>query len=204
MKKRIEVVGNYAVIRGMANEITRDMEDPITSGGLVIGITYVIDSVLVTDDFDNVGFVTEGVEFIATGTTPTVWTNSTEVFEITDPAVELVIGETYEINTLEAGDDFANVGYTAVDTEFVATGTTPTVWRNSTAVFKIIERFKAPTKDTYFKDNETHITVSISNQEIYNKTVNHTQKELIANWKDSVGVALAPDEETWMMTNLSG
>lgn len=204
MEKRIEVVGNYAVIRKMADELTRGVEDPITSGLLVVGITYVIQAVIPTDDFANVGFVAINVEFVATGTTPTVWANSTQVFEITDPEVALVIGKTYEINTLEAGDDFANIGYTAEDTEFVATGTTPTLWRNSTDVFEIVERFKAPTKDTYFKDNETHITVSISNKTIFGKTVNPTQKELIANWKDSDGVALAPDEETWMMTNLSG
>ena len=37
----------------------------------------------------------------------------------------LVVGKTYQITTLEAGDDFTNVGYEG-PLPFVATGTTPT------------------------------------------------------------------------------
>jgi hypothetical protein len=51
----------------------------------------------------------------------------------------LVVGKTYQINTLVAGDDFANVGYAAPATPFVATGTTPTVWTNSTSVLNITD-----------------------------------------------------------------
>lgn len=49
----------------------------------------------------------------------------------------LVIGVTYRIDTLQAGDDFSNVGYTAPGVDFVATGTTPTVWANSTEVINV-------------------------------------------------------------------
>jgi hypothetical protein len=48
--------------------------------GLVVGQKYVIDEVLSGDDFSNVGYVTPGVEFTATNTDPTNWTNYTRVF----------------------------------------------------------------------------------------------------------------------------
>ncbi len=46
----------------------------------------------------------------------------------------LVIGKKYTIDLLQAGDDFTNVGYVADLAEFIATGTTPTVWTNATVV----------------------------------------------------------------------
>ncbi|HBG71430.1 MAG: hypothetical protein A2W93_14355 [Bacteroidetes bacterium GWF2_43_63] len=55
-----------------------------TSGVIVVGKTYQIDSLVAGDDFANVGYVSAGVPFVATDTTPTVWTNSTEVFNVTD------------------------------------------------------------------------------------------------------------------------
>lgn len=69
---------SYAIYDAILKEITT------TSGVLVNGKTYRIDDVLLTDDFTNIGFVSEGVEFTATGTTPTTWTNSTVVYNITD------------------------------------------------------------------------------------------------------------------------
>jgi hypothetical protein len=47
---------------------------------LVVGESYVIESLNGSDDFSNVGFVSTGVKFVATGTTPTNWSNSTTVF----------------------------------------------------------------------------------------------------------------------------
>jgi len=46
----------------------------------------------------------------------------------------LIVGRRYTVTTLEAGDDFANVGYVSTDVEFVATGTTPTDWSNGSNV----------------------------------------------------------------------
>src|SRR5690606_39712057 len=46
----------------------------------------------------------------------------------------LTEGNTYLILSLEAGDNFANVGYVEEGTPFVATGTTPTTYTNSTVV----------------------------------------------------------------------
>lgn len=47
----------------------------------------------------------------------------------------LVVGVTYTITTFVAGDDFINVGGTNVNGNvFVATGTTPTTWTNSSSL----------------------------------------------------------------------
>lgn len=48
--------------------------------GFVVGQNYIIDEVQSGDDFSNIGFTTTGVEFTATDTTPTNWSNSTRVF----------------------------------------------------------------------------------------------------------------------------
>lgn len=69
-----------------------------TSGALVVGKTYVIATVLSTDSFGNVGFVSANVNFIATGTTPTTWTNSTIVTNVTDSAPAVTVLK----NTLSA------------------------------------------------------------------------------------------------------
>jgi hypothetical protein len=55
-----------------------------TSGLLVVGKTYIINTLQSGDDFTNVGYVSDGVDFVATGTTPTNWTNETEVINKTD------------------------------------------------------------------------------------------------------------------------
>jgi hypothetical protein len=48
----------------------------LTSGTLIIGATYIISGYIVGDDFTNVGAASNanGVIFVATGTTPTIWT----------------------------------------------------------------------------------------------------------------------------------
>jgi hypothetical protein len=51
-----------------------------TSGTLTIGKTYIIDDWITADDFTNVGGLNvDGTVFIATGTTPTTWTNSSSL-----------------------------------------------------------------------------------------------------------------------------
>lgn len=52
-----------------------------TSGLLVEGVEYVILSLNVGDNFLNVGYVSVGTPFFATGTTPTVWSNGTVVID---------------------------------------------------------------------------------------------------------------------------
>lgn len=46
----------------------------------------------------------------------------------------LVVGLKYTVTTLQAGDDFSNVGYVDINVEFTATGTTPTTWSNASVV----------------------------------------------------------------------
>lgn len=58
---------------------------------LVIGDEYIISELVEGDDFSNVGFEDLGVPFIATDTTPTVWT-TTSVSDITNsqPSVDVL------------------------------------------------------------------------------------------------------------------
>ena len=53
----------------------------LTSGTLVVGKRYIIDTYNASDDFTNVGAASNasGVTFIATGTTPTTWTASSSL-----------------------------------------------------------------------------------------------------------------------------
>lgn len=55
-----------------------------TSGTLVTGNSYRISAFLAGDDFTNIGAGSNatGVEFTATGTTPTTWTNSSSVMSM--------------------------------------------------------------------------------------------------------------------------
>ena len=64
-------------------------QDPATSGALIVGRKYQIQTYVAGDDFTNVGAASNanGVEFIATGTTPTTWTNSSELIVADDVGV---------------------------------------------------------------------------------------------------------------------
>ena len=46
-----------------------------TSGTLIVGEIYQIDMINNTDDFSNIGFTFVSTPFVATGTTPTNWSN---------------------------------------------------------------------------------------------------------------------------------
>lgn len=65
----------YKVLRGN----TSLTETTLTSGLLVIGNKYLIENLIFDDDFSNVGYEESGAYFIATGTTPTMWDQGTEV-----------------------------------------------------------------------------------------------------------------------------
>jgi len=69
------------------------VNDTATSGLLVVGHNYVIGTLVAGDDFANVGYVAEGTPFVATGTTPTTWTNSTSVLDMDDSAPTQVVLE---------------------------------------------------------------------------------------------------------------
>lgn len=56
----------------------------LTSGTLTVGARYVLRDWITADDFTNVGAASnaDGIEFIATGTTPTTWANLSKVVKI--------------------------------------------------------------------------------------------------------------------------
>jgi hypothetical protein len=58
-----------------------------TSGTLVVGNWYLISTLESGDNFTNVGYISAGVWFKATATTPTTWTNSTAVVSYTSKSV---------------------------------------------------------------------------------------------------------------------
>lgn len=114
--------------------------DPGTfAGALIIGNTYRIDALAGGDVFTNVGYVSDGIPFVATGTAPTTWTNGTIVNDVASGAYgfktsALTSGRTYRIDALVSPDDFTNVGYVSLHTVFTATGTTPNVWAHGTII----------------------------------------------------------------------
>jgi hypothetical protein len=67
-----------------------------TSGTLVIGKKYRLTDWITNDDFTNVGAASnaDGVEFVATGTTPTTWTNSSVV-----TSLGLVLANDYAVGS---------------------------------------------------------------------------------------------------------
>ncbi len=62
----------------------------------------------------------------------------------------LVIGKTYIIASVLGADDFTNVGFVAINTPFVASGTTPTVWASSTVVKNVTD--SAPVNNELIND----------------------------------------------------
>jgi uncharacterized delta-60 repeat protein len=82
------------------SKLTQINEGTLTSGYLTVGKTYGIDTYIAGDDFSNVANVrlgtinTKGCIFTATGTTPTVWTNGTNILDMLYPV------STIEENTL--------------------------------------------------------------------------------------------------------
>lgn len=77
-------------------------QTPQTSGSLVIGRRYRIDTFVAGDSFTNVGAASNasGVEFVATGTTPTTWTNSSSLRRI---------GITAQYNAQDAQSDTGQI-----------------------------------------------------------------------------------------------
>ncbi len=73
------------------------------------------------------------------GTPPTRYVALMTQTSISTTSGVLVVGKTYNIAALQPGDNFANVGYLADGDDFVATGTTPTTWTNSTSVLNVTD-----------------------------------------------------------------
>jgi hypothetical protein len=96
---RITTINHYAILynraltaaevlslyqNGIAEADKWGSQTALTSGTLTVGKKYRINIYVSDDDFANVGAASNasGVEFTATGTTPTKWTNSSTVVQI--------------------------------------------------------------------------------------------------------------------------
>ncbi len=91
----IDLTAAQASIAALPAELMIEMTQVnvlTTSGLLVVGTNYLINDLKAGDDFTNVGYVSEGDIFTATGTTPTAWTESTEVFNVagSNPTISII------------------------------------------------------------------------------------------------------------------
>lgn len=85
--------GNNLLYKIYTSLVSATMVIVGSAAGLDIGKSYMIVDLQPGDDFTNVGFVTVGVAFTATGTTPTVWVNKTEVYNVTDSTLNIIVLE---------------------------------------------------------------------------------------------------------------
>jgi len=108
-------------------------DDPLaqTSGSLVVGTTYLIDTYVPGDDFTNVGASTNAnnVRFIATGTTPAVWTNSSQLgYNTGEPTCSYILKNTLEVTgfSYNSNGDYTLYSNNALDTNktFLTSGVT--------------------------------------------------------------------------------
>jgi len=96
-----------------------------TSGALTIGWKYRISAYVASDVFTNVGAASNatGVEFVATGTTPTTWTNSSSLLKL-GPIIKPVIDPNFGLRDLGAngihGIRTAGISYLGDKTDSLA------------------------------------------------------------------------------------
>lgn len=81
----------YKVYRALLTQ-SGDGTTTATSGTLTVGVRYKITDYQTGDDFTNVGAAenTVDVEFIATGTTPADWTNTSELTDTAAPVATVL------------------------------------------------------------------------------------------------------------------
>lgn len=101
LRRVIDVKSN--VLAYLEEPFTVDIAPPAaqTSGVLVIGVTYTITTFVAGDDFVNVGGTNvSGNVFVATGTTPTTWTNlsSLDAAGIVPQIIDKLIANPAEIS----------------------------------------------------------------------------------------------------------
>ena len=99
----------------------------ITSGTLVIGKEYIVGQQETGDDFSNVGYVTDGVPFIATGTTPTTWTNNSTVSYYTGDITIIYndLDPSLIISTGEVNSQFGKTSFIISNNKFLQAKTYP-------------------------------------------------------------------------------
>ena len=92
----IEDIKGYKVFTALLTQSGGSSDEYLLSGTLTIGVTYNIVVINGDDDFTNVGAPNNnyGTVFIATGTTPTKWTNESELDFNTGAPVATVLENT--------------------------------------------------------------------------------------------------------------
>lgn len=101
--------GAYRVYTALLTQETIALDPSLGAITLEIGKTYLIKSLFPGDDFTNVGYISDYVPFVATGTTPTAWLK-TYVVDITDsqPSVTIlqdtITDISIEYGYISAGD----------------------------------------------------------------------------------------------------
>jgi len=76
-----ELLQPYKVYTALLTQTGGDDPQTISAGALVVGVTYEITNYQSGDDFTNIGAPLNetGIKFVATGTSPNVWTNNSEL-----------------------------------------------------------------------------------------------------------------------------
>lgn len=131
-------------------KVTCKMDGVNTGTPLVVGDKYVTTGVTPGDDFTNVGWVSDGVSFIATGTTPTHWTN-TNLNKVTE-SLNLFYND-IDVNLSCNFNALQNSGEIVVtNNSFIANKTYPVIESvTSTVIDSNTLRGNQPFNDLYFK-----------------------------------------------------
>lgn len=135
-----------------------------TFGQLEIGKQYIIHNINAGDDFSNVGFTQLHQVFTATGTTPTNWTNFTEVEETT--CGDLVLQD-YNVSIAEVVNEDVKKEEAKFPDEYQA------VQSSTCSIYETGTDGK-PVRDTYFEDvfDYRHYSSGIHGYRIYKRTYN--------------------------------
>jgi hypothetical protein len=119
--------------------------ESVTSAYLTVGMglndasrvaTGVIDNILLYNRALSTGVASDISALVASGGVPAQADRGGS--QVAQTSGTLTIGKRYRINTFVTGDSFTNVGAAsnASGVEFIATGTTPTTWTNSSSLVK--------------------------------------------------------------------
>ena len=97
------------------------------SGLLVVGREYVIAQQEGGDNFSNVGYVADGIPFIATGTTPTSWANDTQVKYYTWDIVIIYndVDSNLQVTTEAEAGDYTDTKFLITNGKFLQNKTYP-------------------------------------------------------------------------------
>lgn len=142
-------VQSLQILNTIVGYSTRENID-ITSGTLVIGKEYIVGQQEPGDNFSNVGYVSDGVPFIATGTTPTTWTNNSTVSYYTGDITIIYndLDPSLTVSTREVNSQFGKTTFVITNNKFLLAKTYPifetalaTVVNNNTIDFDKVKGY---------------------------------------------------------------